>query len=89
MVNENTCKGRKEVYLNNTLNTFYLRSYGVGHMVMNNSDSEREETHCCHYMGYSLISSKIFYMHHPTGWHTPTPLLPVLEHWQTIYAVVF
>ena len=35
--------GRKEgnVLFNNTLNTFYLRLYGVGHMVKGHSDSER------------------------------------------------
>ena len=35
--------GRKEgnVLFNDTLNTFYLRLYGVGHMVEDNSNSER------------------------------------------------
>ena len=35
--------GRKEgnVLFNDALNTFYLRLYGVGHMVKNHSDSER------------------------------------------------
>ena len=37
-------KGRKEgnVLFNDALNTFYLRLYGVGHMVKDHSDSERE-----------------------------------------------
>ena len=37
---------RKEenVLFNNALNTFYLRLYGVGHMVKNHSDSERGNT---------------------------------------------
>ena len=36
--------GRKErnVLFNNAFNTFYLRLYGVGHMVKVYSDSERE-----------------------------------------------
>ena len=36
-------EGRKEgnVFFNNALNTFYLRLYGVGHMVKDHSDSER------------------------------------------------
>ena len=35
--------GRKEVFLfNDALNTFYLRLYGVRHMVKDHSDSERE-----------------------------------------------
>ena len=35
--------GRKEgnVLFNDTLNTFYLRLYGIGHMVNDHSDSER------------------------------------------------
>ena len=35
--------GRKEghVLFNDALNTFYLRLYGVGHMVKYHSDSER------------------------------------------------
>ena len=32
----------RSVLFNNTLNTFYLRLYGVGHMVKDHSDSERE-----------------------------------------------
>ena len=37
--------GRKEgnVLFNDALNTFYLRLYGVGHMVKDHSDSERKE----------------------------------------------
>ena len=46
-------KGRKEgnVLFNDALNTFYLRLYGVGHMVEDHS--VREETRCRH-MGYSF-----------------------------------
>ena len=35
--------GRKEgnILFNDTLNTFYLRSYGIRHMVKDHSDSER------------------------------------------------
>ena len=38
-------EGRKEgnVLFNDTLNTIYLRLYGIRHMVMDHSDSEREE----------------------------------------------
>ena len=39
------------VLLNDALNTFYLRSYGVGHMVT--VHSPREETRCRH-IGYSF-----------------------------------
>ena len=39
-------EGRKEenVLFNNALNTFYLRLYGVRHMVKDHSDSERKPT---------------------------------------------
>ena len=36
-----TCTGRN-VLFNDALNIFYLRLYGVGHMVKDHSDSERE-----------------------------------------------
>ena len=41
---------RKEgnVLFNDALNTFYLRLYGVTHMVKDHSYSEREETRCRH-----------------------------------------
>ena len=39
----NKLKGRKEgnILFNNALDTFYLRLYGVRHMVKDHSDSER------------------------------------------------
>ena len=42
-------RGRKEenVLFNDALNTFYLRLYGVGHMVEDHSDSERKEGRKC------------------------------------------
>ena len=40
------------VLFNDALNTFYLRLYGVRHMV-NTIQIAREET-CCRHMGYSL-----------------------------------
>ena len=53
-----TVIGRKEgnILFNNTLNKFYLRLCGVGHVVV------REEAHCCH-MGYSfwLAASVLLY----------------------------
>ena len=41
------------ISFNDALNTFYLWLYGVGHMVKDHSDSERQETRCRH-MGYSF-----------------------------------
>ena len=47
----------RKVLFNDTLNTFYLRLYGIRHnMVKDHSDSEREET-CCRQMGYSFRST--------------------------------
>ena len=40
------------VLFNDTLNTFYLQLYGIGHMVKDHSDSERGT--CCHHVGYSF-----------------------------------
>ena len=52
--------GWKEVNVlfNDALNTF-----GIGHMVQDHSDSEKEETRCCHYMGYffSFAARDLFY----------------------------
>ena len=47
-------KGRKEgnVLFNDTLNTFYLRLYGIRHMVKDHSD--RQEETCCRHIGYSF-----------------------------------
>ena len=43
----------RNVLFNDTLNTFYSRLYGVGHMVKDHSATE--ETCCCHYTGYSFL----------------------------------
>ena len=52
-------EGRKEgnVLFNDALNTFYLRLYGIGHLVKDHSDRER---------GSLLPPQGFFYMHHPT-----------------------
>ena len=44
-------KRERNVLFNDALNTFYLRLYGVRHMVKDHSDSEKG-THCLH-IGYS------------------------------------
>ena len=38
------------VLFNDTINTFYLRLYGIRHIVKNQSEIGREET--CHHIGY-------------------------------------
>ena len=60
--------GRKEgnVLFNDALNTFYLRLYGVRHMVKDDSDSEKREremfyltTHSTHFI-YGYMASDIW-----------------------------
>ena len=76
-------EGRKEgnVLFNDKLNTFYLRLYGITHMVKDHSD--REETHSCH-IGYSFrLAARVLYIHHPTDRiiHITAFVTPVVEHW--------
>ena len=40
-INHSTNRKEGNVLFNDALNTFYLRLYGVGHMVKDHSDSER------------------------------------------------
>ena len=51
------------VLFNDTLNTFYVRLYGVGYMVKDHLNRKREETCSHHYMGYSfwLTASDVLY----------------------------
>ena len=70
------------VIFNDTLNTFYLCLYGVRHMVKDHSDSEKGNPLLPHGLLFP-ISSKGFYMHHPTDRiiHTTAFVTPVMEHW--------
>ena len=61
-------RAKKEgnVLFNNTLNTFYLRLYGIRHMVKDHSDSERGRkemvylmTHSTHFI-YGYMASDIW-----------------------------
>ena len=57
---DESCTYRKEgnVLFNNALNSFYLRLYGIRHMVKDHSDRERGNL--------LLPHGLLFYMHHPT-----------------------
>ena len=70
------------VLFHDALNTFYVRLYGVGHMVKDLSDSERGNPLPPHGLLFP-ISSKGSYMHHPTDRiiHTTAFVIPVVEHW--------
>ena len=54
--------GRKEgnVLFNDTLNTFYLWLYGIGHMVKNHSDSERGNLLLPHELLFPISSKGSF-----------------------------
>ena len=45
LVRFSACMKVGSVLFNNALNTFYLRLYGIRHMVKDHSDSKREEAH--------------------------------------------
>ena len=78
-------EGRKEgnVLFNDALNTFYLRLYGVKHMVKDHSDSKRGNPLPPHGLLFPIISKGSFIMHHPTDriTHTVAFVIPVVEHW--------
>ena len=80
----NGLEGKEEgnVLFNDALNTFYLRLYGVRHMVKDHSDSQNGNPLPPHRLLFP-ISSKVFYMHHPTDMiaHTTAFGTPVVEHW--------
>ena len=71
-------KKRKEgnVLFNDALNTF-IYGYMASYIWKRITQKAREETRCCH------MSSKGFYMHHPTDriTHTMAFVTPVMEHW--------
>ena len=52
--------GIGNVLFNNALNTFYLRLYGVGHMVKDHSDSERRNPMLPHRLLLSINSKGSF-----------------------------
>ena len=76
--------GRKEgsVLFNDALNTFYLRLYGVTHMVKDYSDSERGNPLPPHGLLFPISSKGYFISIIPQkGQHIPRPLLH--QSWST------
>ena len=73
----------RNVLFNDALNTFYLRLYGVRHMVKDHSDSEREYSLTPHGLLFQGWQQGFFYMHHPTDRmaHTMVFGTPVVENW--------
>ena len=71
-------QGRKEgnVLFNDVLNIFYLRLYGVRHMVKDHSDSEKGNPLPPHRLLFPINSKGSFICTIPqTGYHIPRPLL--------------
>ena len=70
------------VLFNNTLNTFYLRLYGIGHIVKDHSDSERKPT-AATWATLSDQQQGLFYMHNPIDRiaHATVFVTPVVERW--------
>ena len=71
------------VLFNDVLNTFYLRLYGVGHMVKDHSDSERGNPLLPHGLLFPINSKGSFICTIPTDriTHTTAFVKPVMEHW--------
>ena len=73
------------VLFNDALNTFYLRLYGVGHMVKNHSDSQRERergnTLPPHGLLFPINSKGSFMCTIPQIAHTTAFVTRVVEHW--------
>ena len=75
---------RKEgnVLFNDTLNTFYLRLYGIRHMVKDHSDSERGNPLLSHGLLFQISSKGSFIWIIPDRTaSTTTFVTPVVEHW--------
>ena len=76
--------GRKEGndLFNDALNTFYLRLYGVRHMVKDHSDSERGNPLPPHRLLFPISSKGSFICTIPDRIvHTTAFVTPVVEHW--------
>ena len=70
------------VLFNDAINTFYLRLYGVRHMVKDHSDSEKGNPLPPHRLLFTISSKGSFICTIPqTGYHIPRPLLH--QSWST------
>ena len=83
-VGPTTSKGRKEgtVLFNDALNTFYLRLYGVRHMVKDHSDSDRRNPLPPQGLLFLINSKGSFICTIPDRIaHTTAFVAPVMESW--------
>ena len=74
----------RNVLFKDALNTFYLRLYGIRHMVMDHSDSDKGNPLPPHWLLFSISIHRIFYMNHPTDRiaYTTTFVTPLLHTWR-------
>ena len=74
-------KEGRSVLFNDAHNTFYLRLYGVGHMVKDHSESDRGNPLPPHELLFPISSKGSFYIYHPTDRirHTTAFVTPVVE----------
>ena len=72
----------RNVLFNDALNTFYLRLYGVRHMVKDHYDSEKGNPLPPHWLLLSISSKGSFICTIPTDriTHTTAFVTPVVEH---------
>ena len=66
---------------NDALNTFYIRLYGVRHMVKDHSDSERGNPLPPHRLLFPISGKGSFIFIIPQIIHTTAFVTPVVEHW--------
>ena len=72
----------RDVLFNDARNTFYLRLYGIRHMVKDHSDSERGNPLPPHRLLVSINSKGSFICTIPDRiTHTTAFVTPVVEHW--------
>ena len=69
------------VLFNDALNTFYLRLYGVRHMVKDHSDNEKGNLLPPHRLLFPINSRGSFICTIPHIAHTTAFVTPVEEHW--------
>ena len=75
--------GRKEgnVLFNDALNTFYLRLYGIRHMVKNHSDREKGNPLLPHRLLFTISSKGCFICITDRITHTTAFVTAVVGHW--------
>ena len=78
-----TRKEGRNVLFKDALNTFYLRLYGVRHMVKDHSDSEKGNPLPPHRLLFPINSKGSFIctIPHDRIAHTTAFVTPVVEHW--------